>query len=235
MERYAAFANERRAGATTDIEIVVQRPDGTQCRTRVVTTALRDGSGEITGRMGVVVDQTREHEAKMALMAALDEAKSAATAKDRFFALMSHELRTPMNGVLGFAERLRETELTDSQRRYVSLITRSGEIMLALLNDILDTSRMREGQMQLVREPYDLSATLSGTCQHFEALAAQRGLQLRCNFASPLPKTVVGDRQRLTQILNNLIGNALKFTERAGSPSMHASRCNMNGRSCLSK
>jgi CheY-like chemotaxis protein len=93
------------------------------------------------------------------------------------------------------------------------LITRSGEIMLALLNDILDTSRMREGQMQLVREPYDLSATLSGTCQHFEALAAQRGLQLRCNFASPLPRVVVGDRQRLTQILNNLIGNALKFTE----------------------
>jgi PAS domain S-box-containing protein len=211
--RYAALVNERQAGATTDIEMVVRRPDGTECRTRVVTTALRDGDGEITGRMGVVVDQTREHEAKMALMAALDEAKSAATAKDRFFALMSHELRTPMNGVLGFAERLRETELTDSQRRYVSLITRSGEIMLALLNDILDTSRMREGQMQLVREPYDLSATLSGTCQHFEALAAQRGLHLRCNFASPLPKAVVGDRQRLTQILNNLIGNALKFTE----------------------
>jgi PAS domain S-box-containing protein len=211
--RYAALASERQAGATTDVEMVVKRPDGTECRTRIVTTALRDGEGEITGRMGVVVDQTREHEAKTALMAALDEAKSAATAKDRFFALMSHELRTPMNGVLGFAERLRETELTDSQQRYVSLITRSGEIMLALLNDILDTSRMREGQMQLVREPYDLSATLSGTCQHFEALAAQRGLQLRCNFASPLPKVVVGDRQRLTQILNNLIGNALKFTE----------------------
>jgi PAS domain S-box-containing protein len=212
-DRYVAFANERAAGATTDVEVIVQRPDGTQCWTRVVTTALRDANGEITGRMGVVVDQTMEHEAKMALMAALEEAKSAATAKDRFLALMSHELRTPMNGVLGFAERLHDTELTDSQRRYVSLIARSGEIMLALLNDILDTSRMREGQMQLAREPYDLFATLTGTCQHFEALAARRGIQLRCNFASPLPKAVVGDRQRLTQILNNLIGNALKFTE----------------------
>ena len=212
-ERYFAFAHERAAGATTDVEVIVQRPDGTQCWTRVVTTALRDANGKITGRMGVVLDQTMEHEAKEALMAAVEEAKSAATAKDRFLALMSHELRTPMNGVLGFAERLQDTDLTDSQRRYVSLITRSGEIMLALLNDILDTSRMREGQMQLAREPFDLFATLTGTCQHFEALAARRGIQLRCNFASPLPKAVIGDRQRLTQILNNLIGNALKFTE----------------------
>lgn len=213
LERYLSHAPEREAGATTDIEVVVQRPDGTQSRMRVVTTALRDGDGKITGRMGVVVDQTREHEAKAALIAALEEAKSAATAKDRFFALMSHELRTPMNGVLGFAERLDETELSETQRRYVSLITRSGEIMLALLNDILDTSRMREGQMQLAREPYDLSAVVTGTCQHFEPLATQRGLALRCNFASPLPTTVIGDRQRLTQILNNLLGNALKFTE----------------------
>lgn len=213
LENYAAHAPQREAGATTDIEVVVHRPDGTQSRTRVVTAALRDGEGKITGRMGVVVDQTREHEAKAALIAALEEAKSAATAKDRFFALMSHELRTPMNGVLGFAERLDETELTDIQRRYVSLITRSGEIMLALLNDILDTSRMREGQMQLAREPYDLSAVVTGACQHFEPLAARRGLALRCNFASPLPTTVIGDRQRITQILNNLLGNALKFTE----------------------
>lgn len=214
LERYLSYAPERETGATTDIEVIVLRPDGTQSRMRVVTTALRDGDGKITGRMGVVVDQTREHEAKAALIAALEEAKSAATAKDRFFALMSHELRTPMNGVLGFAERLDETELTDNQRRYVSLIKRSGEIMLALLNDILDTSRMREGQMQLAREPYDLSAVVTSTCQHFEPLAARRGLALRCNFASPLPTTVIGDRQRLTQILNNLLGNALKFTER---------------------
>lgn len=213
FENYASYAAQREAGATTDVEVVVQRPDGTQSRTRVVTTALRDGDDRIVGRMGVVVDQTREHEAKAALMAALEDAKSAATAKDRFFALMSHELRTPMNGVLGFAERLQETELTDTQRRYVSLISRSGEIMLTLLNDILDTSRMREGQMQLAREPYDLSAVVSAACQHFEPLAARRGLALRCNFASPLPRSVIGDRQRLTQILNNLLGNALKFTE----------------------
>jgi PAS domain S-box-containing protein len=213
MSRYTSSAPDRKSGATTDLEAVVQRPDGTQGHIRVVTTALRDADGAITGRMGVVVDQTLEHEAKAALMAALDEAKSAVSAKDRFLALMSHELRTPMNGVLGFAERLQETELTDPQRRYVSLITRSGGIMLALLNDILDTSRIREGQMQIAREPYDLAATLSGTCQHFEPLATQRGLQLRMTFASPLPRTVVGDRQRLTQILNNLMGNALKFTE----------------------
>ncbi len=213
LERYASFAGERQAGATTDIEAIVQRPDGIQCRVRVVNSALRDSDGEVIGRMGIVVDQTREYEAQVALQTALEEARSAAMAKDRFFALMSHELRTPMNGVLGFAERLNESPLSEDQRRYVSLISRSGEIMLALLNDILDTSRMREGQLRLSNKPYNLAATLAGVCQHFEVLTAQRGLHLRCTFASPLPKLVLGDKHRLTQILNNLLGNALKFTE----------------------
>ncbi len=210
---YDSFAAERKAGATTDIEAVVHRPDGTSCRIRAVTTAVHGIDGEVIGRMGVVVDQTREYEAREALTAALEEAKAASIAKDRFLALMSHELRTPMNGVLGFAERLSETQLKETQRRYVSLISRSGEVMLALLNDILDTSRMREGQLQIAHAPYDLAATLTNICQHFEALAARRSLQLRCNFASPLPNRVLGDQQRLTQVLNNLLGNALKFTE----------------------
>ncbi len=213
MERYESFVEERQAGATTDLEAIVQRPDGSQCRIRVVNTALRDSDGEVIGRMGVVVDQTREYEAQAALQAALEEARSAAMARDRFFALMSHELRTPMNGVLGFAERLRESPLSEDQRRYVALISRSGEIMLALLNDILDTSRMREGQLRLANKPYNLAAMLAGVCQHFEVLSAQRGLQLRCTFASPMPRLVLGDKHRLTQILNNLLGNALKFTE----------------------
>lgn len=210
---YASYAAERQAGATTDIEAVVHRPDGSSCRVRAVTTAVFGNDGELIGRMGVVVDQTKEYEAREALKSALEEARAAAVAKDRFLALMSHELRTPMNGVLGFAERLQESPLNEAQRRYASLITRSGEIMLALLNDILDTSRMREGQLQLAHQPYDLAATLTSVCAHFEALAARRSLQLRCNFASPLPRHVLGDRQRLTQILNNLLGNSLKFTE----------------------
>jgi len=213
LERYASFAPERQAGVPTDIETFVRHPDGTLSRLRIVNSSLRNSDGDVIGRMGVVLDQTREHEAQAALQAALEEARSAATAQDRFFALMSHELRTPMNGVLGFAERLRESPLSDDQRRYVSLISRSGEIMLALLNDILDTSRMREGKLRLANTPYNLSATMGSICQHFEALAAQQGLQLRCTFASPLPKLVTGDKQRLTQVLNNLLGNALKFTE----------------------
>jgi len=148
------------------------------------------------------------------LMKARDAALAATRAKSMFLANMSHEIRTPMNGVLGMLTLLQDTMLTEEQREYVGDARRSGEALLGLLNDILDLSKVEAGRIELEAIPFELMRLLEEVIGLHQTDARRKGLALHRAIASDVPSVLIGDPGRLRQVLTNLIGNAVKFTER---------------------
>ena len=142
-----------------------------------------------------------------------ERAEAASKAKSQFLANMSHEIRTPMNGVLGMAELLSLTTLTDKQRRHVEQIRGSGTQLLHIINDLLDFSKIEAGKIVLEQSQFDLSAVMRETVDSFMERARSKGLSLSLTLEEGLQTNVVGDAYRLRQVLTNLIGNAIKFTE----------------------
>jgi len=141
------------------------------------------------------------------------EAQAAAEAKSRFLATMSHEIRTPMNGVLGMAELLADTELSQRQRRFVDNVRRSAETLLTIINDVLDFSKMEADMIELDDAPFDLRELVDEVAELFAERAHRKGLELVCAVAPNVHTALRGDFGRLRQVFANLLGNAIKFTE----------------------
>ena len=200
------------SGSLQDHEVSLRRRDGT------VIWALVSGiQMTYEGQISVLLsfnDITQRRNAEQSLTAAKQEAEAAARAKSEFVAMMSHEIRTPMNGILGMVQLLGDTALSAQQKDCVETIRQSGDALLSILNDILDFSKMEAHRLKLESVPFELAAAVEATATLMAARAEDKGLSLTVEMAPDLPAAVLGDPNRLRQVLLNLLSNSVKFTEK---------------------
>ncbi len=190
--------------------------DGARRVFEVVLYPVRDEDGLITGITYAGRDITTRIEQEDELREAKEKAEQATRAKSEFLAVMSHEIRTPLNGLIGISELLNSTSLDNQQKEYLDIIRLSGEALLQVISDILDFSKLEANKMQLEYVPFHLADAVSETLTILSGRAIEKGLELTSAIAPDVPSTVIGDKARLRQILMNLVGNAIKFTERGG-------------------
>jgi len=187
-------------------------PQGNVSQVLTTQVPLRDKNGKVTGLVGIGHDITHLKKIQAEMQKAREVAEAASHAKSEFLANMSHEIRTPLNGIMGMTELALETELNREQRECLETVKVSADSLLTVINDILDFSKIEAGRIDLESVDFDLRDSLESALKTLAIRADEKGLELLCEVAPEVPEVVRGDITRLRQVLLNLVGNAIKFT-----------------------
>jgi PAS domain S-box-containing protein len=215
LEPASSFIKIQIEGSVTQyhLEYRFQHRSGSYLWILVRASIFRSGDGKAYRVLGSHIDITNRKRAEQALLHAKETAEAASRVKSEFLANMSHEIRTPLNGVMGMLQLLQRTPLNTGQHGYTEMALQSSRRLLRLLSDILDLAKVEAGKMALVIEPFDFREAIESVVQLLTPAAGEKKLDLRLNIDPVVPPIVCGDVSRLQQVLNNLIGNAIKFTE----------------------
>ena len=216
-EVYAELWRTLLAGKIWRGELYNKRKDGSLFWELAVIAPFRDHAGRLTRFVAIKEDISESRRIAEDLRQAKEAADSANRAKSMFLANMSHEIRTPMNAILGFAQLIqRDPALTEQQRQWLHTINRSGEHLIRLISDILDMAKIESGRVPLALEEFDFPALLEDLEAMFRLRVEEKGLRFEIQHAAEIPRHLLSDAGRIRQVLMNLLGNAVKFTEQGG-------------------
>jgi PAS domain S-box-containing protein len=201
-------------GELVESEYRIRTPDGKEKWICDRAFPIRNPSGQVIRLVGIAEEITERKRYEAELISAREGAEAANQTKSRFLANMSHEIRTPMNGVIGMVQLLLESHLTPEQRRYATVAQESGRTLVALIDDVLDLSKIEAGRMTLEKVIFDVHNIVDGVVQLSRVQANAKGLRVQSRISAQIPRLLHGDPHRLRQVLTNLLSNATKFTER---------------------
>ncbi|OQP62681.1 hypothetical protein A3860_27095 [Niastella vici] len=210
------FSNFKKTGSVRERRLTMRTKTGKTFPVVLNSVAVYDAVGNYVSSRSTIYDITEQQKSEKALKEARQQAIESANVKEQFLANMSHEIRTPINSVIGFTNLLQKTKMGDEQKQFVNLIQSASENLLTIINDILDISKIEAGMLRIEKNPFSLRGLCSSIETMFYHRAREKNLSFSLYIQDNIPDTLTGDAVRLTQILVNLISNAIKFTQKGG-------------------
>jgi PAS domain S-box-containing protein len=210
------FPTFKKNGSVSERRLTMRTKTGQTFPVVLNSVAVYDANGNYVSSRSTIFDITQQQKAETALKEARQQAIESANVKEQFLANMSHEIRTPINSVIGFTNLLQKTTMTEEQQQFVNLIQSASENLLTIINDILDISKIEAGMLRIEKNPFSLRGLCSSIETMFYHKAREKNLSFSLYIQDNIPDTLNGDAVRLTQILVNLISNAIKFTQKGG-------------------